>query len=78
MTAKSALLFICLRVGGVMALWLWQTFHRFGEIGFQALFNVTSIITGTGCIAQITCNGSVRGLYSSLSVLIGGCMVDRL
>jgi len=33
----------------VMTLWLWQTFHGFSEIGFrEALFNVVSILTGTG------------------------------
>ncbi len=33
----------------VMTLWVWRTFHGFSEIGFrEALFNVVSIMTGTG------------------------------
>ncbi|MDA9207589.1 TrkH family potassium uptake protein [Octadecabacter sp.] len=33
----------------VMTLWVWRTFHGVSEVGFrEALFNVVSIITGTG------------------------------
>jgi trk system potassium uptake protein TrkH len=60
---------------GVMTLWLWQTFHGFGEIGFrEALFNVTSIITGTGyASADYMQWGPFAVTMFFFIGLIGGC-----
>jgi trk system potassium uptake protein TrkH len=60
---------------GVMTLWLWQTFHGFSEIGFrEALFNVTSIITGTGyASADYMQWGPFAVTMFFFIGLIGGC-----
>lgn len=59
----------------VMTLWLWQTFHGFSEIGFrESLFNVTSIITGTGyASADYMQWGSFAVTMFFFIGLIGGC-----
>ena len=59
----------------VITLWLWQTFHGFSEIGFrEALFNVTSIITGTGyASADYMQWGPFAVTMFFFIGLIGGC-----
>lgn len=58
-----------------MTLWLWKTFHGFSEIGFrEALFNVTSIITGTGyASADYMQWGPFAVTMFFFIGLIGGC-----
>jgi len=60
---------------GVMTLWLWQAFHGFSEIGFrESLFNVTSIITGTGyASADYMQWGPFAVTMFFFIGLIGGC-----
>ncbi|MGJ8612056.1 MAG: TrkH family potassium uptake protein [Octadecabacter sp.] len=59
----------------VVTLWLWQTFHGFSEIGFrEALFNVVSIITGTGyASADYMQWGPFAVTLFFFIGLIGGC-----
>ena len=59
----------------VMTLWLWQTFHGFSELGFrEALFNVVSILTGTGyASADYMQWGPFAVTMFFFSGLIGGC-----
>ncbi|MBT8411686.1 MAG: TrkH family potassium uptake protein [Octadecabacter sp.] len=59
----------------IITLWLWQTFHGFSEIGFrEALFNVTSIITGTGyASADYMQWGPFAVTMFFFIGLIGGC-----
>jgi trk system potassium uptake protein TrkH len=59
----------------VMTLWLWQTFHGFSELGFrEALFNVVSILTGTGyASADYMQWGPFAVTMFFFIGLIGGC-----
>jgi trk system potassium uptake protein TrkH len=59
----------------MMTLWLWRTFHGFSETGFrEALFNVTSIITGTGfASADYMQWGPFAVTMFFFIGLIGGC-----
>lgn len=59
----------------VMTLWLWRTFHGFSELGFrEALFNVVSILTGTGyASADYMQWGPFAVTMFFFIGLIGGC-----
>ncbi|SLN22046.1 TrkH family potassium uptake protein [Pseudooctadecabacter jejudonensis] len=59
----------------LMTLWVWRTFHGFSEAGFrEALFNVTSIMTGTGYAnADYMQWGPFAVVMFFFIGLIGGC-----
>jgi len=59
----------------VLTVWLWRTFHGFSELGFrEALFNVVSIITGTGyASADYMQWGPFAVTMFFFIGLIGGC-----
>ena len=59
----------------IMSLFLWRTFHGFEEIAFrESLFNVTSIISGTGyASADYMQWGSFAVVMFFFIGLIGGC-----